>query len=43
MSEIMSGGIVKGFPYGFPAALAFHRHIGQGTRERGGLLAKALD
>jgi hypothetical protein len=43
MSKIMGGGIVKALAVWLQPALAFHRHIGEGTRERGGLLAKALD
>ena len=43
MSEIMIGGIKKALSVWLQATLAFHRHIGEGTRESGGLLAKALD
>jgi hypothetical protein len=43
MSEVVSGGIVKAFAVFLEAALAFHRHISEGTRESRGLLAKALD
>ena len=43
MSEIVGRGIVKALPVRLQAALAFHRHIGEHTRERGGLLAKALN
>src|SRR3984893_2556334 len=43
MSKIMGGGIVKALPVWLQAALAFHRHIGEDTRESRGLLAKALD
>jgi hypothetical protein len=39
----MIGGIVKALAVWLQAALAFHRHIGERTRERGRLLAKALD
>jgi hypothetical protein len=43
MSEIMIGGIVKALAVFLQPTLAFHRHIGEGTRESRGLLAKALD
>jgi hypothetical protein len=43
MSQVMSGGILKALAVFLQAALAFHRHICQGTRESRGLLAKALD
>ena len=43
MLEIIGGGIVKALPVFLQAVLAFHRHIGEGTRESHGLLAKALD
>jgi hypothetical protein len=43
MSKVMSGGIVKALAVWLQAALAFHRHIGEDTRESRGLLAKALD
>jgi hypothetical protein len=34
MSEIVSGGIVKALAVFLQAALAFHRHIGEGAREK---------
>jgi len=43
ISEIMSGGIVKALAVSLQAALAFHRHTRQDTRQSSGLLAKALD
>jgi hypothetical protein len=39
----MSGGIVKALAVSLQAALAFHRHTRQDTRQSNGLLAKALD
>ena len=43
MAKVMGGGIAKALAVRLQAALAFHRHIGEGTRESRGLLAKALD
>jgi hypothetical protein len=43
VSEVMLGGIVKALAVSLQTTLAFHRHIGEDTRESRGLLAKALD
>src|ERR1700730_7613713 len=43
MSEVMIGGIVKALAVWLQAALAFHRHIGEGARQSRGLVTKALD